>query len=163
MKILELSNSNKVALLDDEDYFEIVKLGLTWCESTGSVSAKKKIYVKGMFIKRVTVHLHRVILGLSANDKIEVDHIDMDWLNNRRSNLRLATHSQNGCNKNSNNKHGYKGIYYCPKVGAWYAKIKLNGEQISLGRHATKEAAALAYNEGARKFHGEFAKLNIVQ
>lgn len=163
MKILELSNSKKVTIVDDEDFNKLCKLNLTWCESTGSVSAKQKIYVNGRFIKRKTVHMHRLILGLDTNDNIEVDHIDGDWLNNQRSNLRLATHSQNNCNKKSTNKFGYKGIYYCPKVKRWYAKIKINKVQIGLGSYDTKELAALAYNEGARKYHGEFTKLNIVQ
>ncbi len=43
----------------------------------------------------VTLYLHREIAGLTPGDGLEVDHINNDRLDNRRSNLRVLTHAQN--------------------------------------------------------------------
>lgn len=161
MKELKLNNSNDVALLDDEDYNKIVALNLTWCKSSGSVSAKMW-HKAGSYLLRKTVHIHRIIMGLTFDDKRQVDHINLNFLDNQRSNLRICSKAQNCCNKPSKNKHGYKGIYFCPKVKVWYARVKINGEYISLGRYSTAKIAALAYNFGAYKYHGEFAHVNII-
>lgn len=117
-------------------------------------------------------YIHRVIM--KVNKGTQVDHVNGDKLDNRRSNLRIATQSQNNMNRSKvNNKHGYKGIYYYgdyyrkktnlkTEVNHWRARIKLDGKYIYLGSFDTKEEAALAYNEGARKYFGEYASLNQI-
>lgn len=103
-----------------------------------------------------------------------VDHIDGNGLNNLRSNLRFATMSQNIANSKvrKDNTTGYKGVSWF--VGSkhpngvwkskpsWTARIGINGKRITVGYFATKEEAARAYNKAAIKYHGEFAKLNII-
>lgn len=102
-------------------------------------------------------YLPRFLLNPPKN--MEVDHINGDILDNRRGNLRLATRQQNERNKKP--KLGrFKGI--SKRNDKWRALIKVDGKHVYLGTHATPDAAALAYNEGAMKYFGEFAGLNPI-
>ncbi len=94
-------------------------------------------------------------------DGVEVDHIDGNPLNNRRSNLRLATRTQNqrntGPRKDSSTKS--KGVFFTPRVKngkRWHAEIRVNRKAIHLGVYHTKEEADSAYEAKAKEIHGEF-------
>jgi AP2 domain len=107
------------------------------------------------------IYMHRQILGLEEGDLLEGDHVDsLTTLNNARTNLRFATRSQQLCNqrRRRDNTSGFKGVGFHPTSGLWYARIRINGVIHSLGYHHTPERAFAAYCEGARKYHGEFAR-----
>jgi hypothetical protein len=89
--------------------------------------------------------------------KDELDHIDGDVDNNKISNLREATRSQNIMNRNihSDNTSGYPGIRY--KNHKWRADIWFNGEYMHLGYFDTFEAALAARQAAEDKYWGEFA------
>lgn len=91
-----------------------------------------------------------------------VDHADGNGHNNAWSNLRLCNRAQNAANskKVSTNTSGFKGVTWNTKDEAWVAQIKVGNKHISLGYFKRKEDAANAYNAGARKFFGEFARVN---
>lgn len=113
--------------------------------------------------KQTVVRLHRVILARMLRRPLlrseDVDHEDRNPLNNRQNNLRLATRSQNGANKNvqSNSSSGLKGASWDKKARKWRAQLQFNGKGIHLGYFDTVEEAHTAYCEGAIKYHGEFA------
>lgn len=111
-------------------------------------------------------YLHRIIMGVTGI-KVIVDHINGNPLDNRRSNLRTATNSQNVCNKNKhkNNTSGYKGVWKRNdgRKKCWVAEIGYGDLNKKIGSFYTKEAAAEAYNEYALKLHKEFANLNIIK
>lgn len=90
------------------------------------------------------IFLHRLLL--SSPENREVDHIDSDGLNNRRSNLRLVTTAQQMQNKKS--YHGstsrYRGVHWSKQRGKWRAEIRLNGKNTFLGHFDDEETAALA-------------------
>lgn len=104
------------------------------------------------------IYLHRLLLGLSPGDRRIVDHRNMNGLDCRRSNLRLATNQQNLANRGhqKNNKLGVKGV--SPHGGFFMACIKVNRKTIYLGLYKTVEEAACAYNNAAAKHFGAFAK-----
>ncbi len=82
---------------------------------------------------------------LDAPAGMEVDHINGVRLDNRRSNLRIVTVSQNQLNRhrlNRNNTSGYHGV--CPAQGKWRAEIRLNRKKVYLGYFGTPEAAYAA-------------------
>jgi len=108
---------------------------------------------------RKTLRLHREILGVGPGQCI--DHVNGDGLDCRRSNLRLATQSQNQQNqgKNKRNKCGFKGVFQ--RKGTWYSHIRIDGRLVHLGCFRTPEDAARTYDEAARKHHGDFARLNF--
>lgn len=85
-----------------------------------------------------------------------------DTLDNRRCNLRIATHSQNNCNqRKTRGISQYKGVYFYKNYGNWRAQIQIDGKMKFIGYYSNEIEAARAYNEAAVKKHGEFAKLNV--
>lgn len=120
-------------------------------------------YTKGQQKKLV---LHRVIMeriiGRSLTKAEEVDHIDRNPLNNRRSNLRIATHAENLRNrgKNRNNTSGYKGVTWDKGEGKWSASITVNYKRVHLGRYSNPEDAYAAYCKAVKEYHGEFSCLD---
>ncbi|WP_181170990.1 HNH endonuclease [Mesorhizobium sp. B2-1-3] len=89
-----------------------------------------------------------------------VDHRDLDGMNNRWSNLRLASKAQNGANTRAkrNNATGYKGVSPSKNTGRFRATIQFNGEWRQIGIFDTAEAAHEAYQAEAKILHGEFAR-----
>jgi len=109
-----------------------------------------------------TVYLHRVIMN--APKGLLVDHRNNNGLDNRRENLRLATHSQNMINRpktKSKTTSRFVGVYFQKNRGKWAARINYQKNQIWLGRFDNEIDAAKAYDAAAKKYHGEFARLNF--
>ena len=116
--------------------------------------------------------LHRLLAEVFLNGgkplttKQEVDHIehaDGSHAQDRLSNLRIVSSSQNIMNQriNRNNTSGYKGVSWHKRNGKWKAEIMSQGRRKCLGYFTTPEAAALAYDKAAKELHGEFAQLNF--
>lgn len=114
------------------------------------------------------VKVHRIVLsrvlGRPLLTSERTDHIDLDTCNDRRDNLRLATAQQNGQNRGKTraNTSGYKGVIWNPRNNKWEAYIKANGKRKYLGLHKDVIDAAIAYNQAASFYHGEFARLNVI-
>lgn len=87
-----------------------------------------------------------------------LDHKDGDPSNNRISNLRECTQSENMKNRyiNKNNVSGFKGVCWVKRENKWLASAALNGKSYHIGYYMTPEEAASAYYEFAIKHHGEF-------
>ena len=116
--------------------------------------------------KGVKYYNHRVIYFLKTGHdpgNFTIDHINRDTTDNNITNIRLATKKQQLGNTkiNRKNKSGYKGVSLNAKSNKWYAFIRVNKKSIFLGSFICKEEAAIAYNEAAVKYFGEFAYLNI--
>lgn len=102
--------------------------------------------------------LHKVLTGFPL-----CDHKDGDPLNNRRSNLRSASYSQNCANAVKKSKNRYKGVEFCNGCSLNPYRYRVMKDGVFYGGHASTEAeAAVRYNELALKIHGEFANLNEV-
>lgn len=107
--------------------------------------------------------MHRLIIN--APEDMYVDHINGNGLDNRRSNLRLCTHTQNCMNslRRKNKTSKYKGVSWSKEKEKWAVYISYYKKHSFVGRYDTEIEAALAYNEAALKYHGEFAKLNEIE
>jgi hypothetical protein len=94
----------------------------------------------------------------------ELDHINCVRSDNRFSNLRLATRTQNQQNipTQANNSSGYKGISFDKKCGKWRAQIRCNGKNKHLGYFSTREAGAAAYATAALEAHGAFIHSSVI-
>lgn len=114
-------------------------------------------------VKGGQVYLHREILKAPQN--LYVDHINGNPLDNRRSNLRLATRCQNAANRvktKSKTSSAHKGVCFNKKLKKWTASISANKTTTHLNCFNCETAAAVAYNKKAKELHGEFAKLNFM-
>ena len=111
--------------------------------------------------KTSTVYMHREIMNPPPG--LVVDHKNCDGLDNRRSNLRFATHAQNTRNrrKKKNGSSQFLGVYFNKEKSTWDSQLMHNGKKIWVGRFQTQIDAAKAYDAAAKKYHGEFARLNF--
>jgi hypothetical protein len=119
--------------------------------------------------KKTSVMLHSEVMGVPPGQL--VDHRNGDGLDNRRSNLRLATHRDNSVNvtRSANQKRGgHKGVSWNPRAKKWQASIgagpvKPCGRRarIYLGVFVDPADAARAYDAAALEHYGEFASLNF--
>lgn len=152
-KITNINASPNFSFLVDIDDLSIVK-NVHWYRT-----GRGHEYVEGGFPAQ---RLHRLIMG--APDNMVVDHINGITTDNRKSNLRICTISENVKNQcmGKRNKSGYKGVYFHSGRNKWHTQIRANGKRIHIGYFDNKEEAAKAYNEAAIKYHGEFAKLNNI-
>lgn len=146
----------KVAIVDDDDYLQISLL--KWHLSANKYAAHS-VRVNG---QNKQIYLHRFITN--AQSGVQVDHIDGDSLNNTKRNLRLCTNIENSRNQKKR-IHGttsrFKGVAWHKKANKWCAQIMSHGKYIHLGLFLHEIEAARAYDEAAKKLHGQFAKLNF--
>ncbi|MHA1712598.1 MAG: AP2 domain-containing protein [Candidatus Ranarchaeia archaeon] len=163
MKKIPLRNG-KFALVDNEDYPRLSKY--KWYLSDGY--AIRTIRINGLYgdngkVKQIFIKMSRSILGLINEDPRDVDHRDRIRLNNQKYNLRACTRAENMRNKglNKRNTSGYKGVSRHKATNKWLASIKAGRKQIYLGLFSCRIDAAKAYDEAAKKYHGEFASLNF--
>jgi hypothetical protein len=150
--------SGMFAKCDWEDWPRV--MGYWWRLSTERGSTRyAQAHDSHDTLKRKRVAMHRLIL--SARDGDVVDHINGDGLDNRRSNLRIATIQQNAFNqKHHGGSSRHKGVSYRADSGTWRAYITKDGKRRYLGTFASEDDAARAYNNEAERLFGEHAKLN---
>lgn len=102
-------------------------------------------------------YLHRLIMN--APKHLQVDHINGDRLDNRKSNLRLCKNGSNSRNQGQRSgKH--KGVHFNKQIKRWIAQITKNYKCHHIGCFLTEKEAALAYNIKAKQLHGKYAYLN---
>ena len=106
------------------------------------------------------MYLHRRVMNAPAG--MLVDHINGNGLDNRRGNLRLATPSQNVCNRVTTSASGYRGVEAIPdRSKPWRACLYKGKKRTEVGTFDTAEEAARAYDAAAAARYGAFAKLNF--
>lgn len=151
----------KFAIVNAEDAPALLAYSWQASKSDRTMTSYQTYYARraerGSDGKPHYVHMHRQIMD--APEGVEVDHRDGDGLNNRRYNLRVCTHAQNGANQRipKNNTSGFKGVYRNKDCLGWIAKI----QKTYLGLYDSVEEAARAYDTAAVRTFGEFASLNF--
>lgn len=107
------------------------------------------------------VQMHRLIMDAPVGT--DVDHINGDGLDNRRENLRFCNDSLNAANRaiRPGGSSRYRGVAWHARCGKWQASIKVHDKNHYLGVFQSEEAAAYAYDNAAREYFGEFARLNF--
>lgn len=104
------------------------------------------------------IRLHRFLINAPA--ALQVDHIIK--VDNRKSNLRLATNKENRRNEGlrKSNSTGAKGVNFDKRRKRYRAHITVDGRYIHLGYYSTIEEASIAYDRSAEQYFGKFARLN---
>lgn len=146
-----------VAIVDDADFERLSQFNW-YCNAYG-------------YAVRTTndkTPMHRFLMGVSRTERgsqrIEIDHINTNKLDNRRSNLRIVSSSQNKMNSNirKDNTSGYKGVCLDKAGRGFETYIWAEKRKKHLGYFDTAVKAAKAYNEAAKEYFGEFARLNKI-
>ncbi len=147
MKSIKLTQ-NKVALIDDEDFERVNKY--KWYFKNPGYACNESVGL-----------LHRFIMSTPKN--MEVDHINHNKLDNTKQNLRNCSVQENHYNTtiHKTNKTGFKGVSYHKRTRKFESRIRVNKIKIHLGLFKDKILAAIAYNNAAIKYHGQYAKLNL--
>lgn len=152
-----LLNTGKLCLVDEEDLLSVGEF--SWWELRGPCTS----YVVRSLSDNTKLYLHREITNC-PKDRY-VDHINGNGLDNRRSNLRIVTSSENNFNtsKRKNTTSKYLGVHFRKHTNKWCAKGKSKlGVQYHLGDFTTEIEAALAYNNFILKYN-PFCKLNTIE
>lgn len=145
-----------IALIDEED-FERVSQHKWYADF---VKSDEKFRARSRLSGTVksAVLMHRFILNAKRGEL--VDHINMNPLDNRKSNLRKTSKARNMQNRNKqrNNSSGHKGVSWSKSDKRWRATIQSEGRWKFLGNFSSKEKAYKAYKKASKEMHGEFAR-----
>lgn len=125
-----------------------------------SVAGYRRIFLRG---RRYMASRLAWLLSYGCWPDEQVDHINGDRADDRLSNLRECTQSQNmaNCRRAKNNTTGFKGVsYVASQTGSnkYKATIKVDNESIFLGWYPDAKSAAAARNGAAALLHGRFAR-----
>ena len=141
----------RFALVDDADYEWLSRFG--WYFDRYARRSTRQGEFRG------GIRMHREILNAPAH--MQVDHRNGNRLDNQRSNLRLATATENARNKKvrSGGSSRYKGVHVYRD--GWRAAATIGNTNIYLGYFTDEAEAARAYDNAAREYFGDFARLNF--
>ena len=151
-----------VAIVSPEDYDRLSAYSWYASRCRHTFYAQRSERSKFGFKKQYHLSMHREVLGV-FDDKL-VDHQNHNGLDNRRSNLRIATPKENGWNRRKTTAFStsrYKGVCWSKKEHKWHAQIKENGRQTTIGYFDDETEAARAYDTKAKELYGQFAALNF--
>lgn len=144
-----------VSLIDDADYALVSQY--RWANRGSPAPYARCDLWKNN--ERQQIWMHRLVMNPPAD--LEVDHKNMDGLDNRRANLRIATSSLNCANRSNNRKGGYRGVYSTEREGVFQVRLTVRPKCHYLGRFECEIEAARAYDRAALAAFGEFARLNF--
>lgn len=90
----------------------------------------------------------------------QIDHVNGVRDDNRFSNLRQSTHTENARNHGSGkrNKSGCVGVFWLDKPGKWWAYIHYNRKNVNLGKFDTYDEAVAARKHAESELYKEFAR-----
>lgn len=146
----------KVTLIDAADFEKVGRF--KWTFATAGYACRS---IRRSDNSKQMVLLHRVLMD--AKPEQDIDHINHDGLDNRRSNLRLCSTSENLRNARAkrNGVSKYKGVCWDKSRSCWKSEIRITHKRKYIGRFCSEEEAAKAYDKAARFYFGEFAYLNF--
>jgi hypothetical protein len=148
------------AMVDAADLTSIVDGGRRWYAY--KLPQDHTLYAKrGIEGSENKEFMHR--LATPALGELNPDHINRDGLDNRKLNLRAASHSQNALNKKMSSPRGsssFKGVWRCGSK--WRAVATVYGKTKRLGLFANENEAAIAYNEYVKSHGDGYARLNVL-
>ncbi|MGD0596173.1 MAG: AP2 domain-containing protein [Sedimentisphaerales bacterium] len=161
----QAKSGGKFTIVDPADFYRLNSFYWLACGKNANLYAARLIRTPTGRLNTILMH-RQIFFTLSKRSASNglVDHRNTDSLDNRKANLRLATHSQNSCNSRrdkSNTYSRYRGVSFSKRKQKWFAAIRANGRKLWLGYFDSELAAARAYDEAAKKYHGEYATLNF--
>jgi AP2 domain len=149
---------NHAVLIDDAS--QLMVAGFAW----RVLRSNSDLLYAHAWHGKLHLYMHRLIAGAGPNE--EVDHWNGNGLDNQGHNLRIASRGQQQANRGrqrNNRSSQYKGVTrdQSRKGTPWMAFITENRKSKYLGRFASEEDAARAYDQAAAETWGQFARLNF--
>lgn len=144
-----LNNNNKF-YIDLDDYEKVSKF--YWRETENGYAYTK--------VNKQMFFMHRYILEdelKNYNDKMDVDHINHNKLDNRKHNLRIVNRTQNNMNRKATNPYNTNGIYFSNTFNKYVARITIYNKVIPLGCYEKLEDAIKARKEAEKIYYGDFS------
>lgn len=152
---------NKYAIVDMDDYEWLAKWRWYADRSGSGLRASRNRPIRDG--SRALVLMHREIMGLKPGDKLQVDHVHHNTLDNRKSGLRVCSAQENQMNQLAGGGTSrYKGVSFHEKTNKWRSRIFMNRKEEHIGMFASESDAAKAYNKKAKELFGDFACLNKI-
>jgi hypothetical protein len=139
-----------------EFYFDLIDYDLIkdyhWIEIQKQNSTYKYLLAYNPKTQR-SIRMHQLLAGYN------IDHIDRNPFNNRRSNFRKASIAENNRNKNrqTNNSSGIIGVAWHKSKNKWHARIGINKKLKHIGYFENKKDAIKARLQAEKECFGEFA------
>ena len=163
---LKLSNTTQVCLIDEEDLNLVLSHNTKWHLADSGVYCRSALILDGRG-RRIKIAMHRLLTNMLAiNDLRDVDHINGNRLDNRRSNLRVCPHQLNLHNTGKRTDKiftsNYKGVSWHRKAGKWQVGLCVRGRRINGGLFTEEVSAAKMSNKLMLEHLGEYARLNEV-
>jgi len=149
---MEILVKGLLFIVDTEDYENLFK-DKWYVKKSGN-----NYYLFRTYNKK-TIYLHREII--KAKEGEVVDHANGNSQDNRKSNLRICTMSQNIANSRlrKGNTSGFKGVGFDRSRGKWRAQIMVNYKNHFLGRYNDIEEAKCVYKKAANHYFGEYTNV----
>ena len=146
------------AICDDWRYAELMQWKWRhWRNHRCEYAVRVEYYLVDGRRKANLILMHVVVCGYSRPD-----HVNGNGLDNRESNLRPATRSQNAMNQPKRlGTSRFKGVSWHRKSGKWLCQIVKDRKIYVLGYFTDEIEAACAYDRKAVELFGEFARLNF--
>jgi len=136
-----------------------LRWNVTYDKCTNEYYVKTIKYLKGGGKEHIV--LHRFITN--APQGMVVDHHNHNRLDNREENLFVTEYKNNSTNRkgsNSNNKSGYRNVFWNSSIDKWSVRLSKNYKQINLGDYDDVHEAGRVAEEGRKKYYGEYAGKN---
>lgn len=166
-KISIINQPNMFILVDDEDYDRLNSHRWRLNKRKHTTYAMRIVpKSEQRSLNHPTgIYCHRETMGVIMDKSVLVDHKDGDGLNNQKSNLRICSGHENQGNRKKvaifSSK--YKGVFWNKRKLMWHSVIKIGKNKKQLGYYINEDEAAFAYNNEAKVYFGEFARLNEIQ
>jgi hypothetical protein len=158
---LHLSNGLFVWVdVGDFNWLSNYKWGYNWFENNNGYARR---WGMDAFGRITNILMHREIISCPLG--LQVDHINHNTLDNRRSNLRIVVKHQNMANARKTlhpRSSKYKGVTWYKAYGKWTSNIMRNGVRYHLGYFNSEDEAAMAYNQKAIEVSAEYSELNTI-
>lgn len=146
-----LTTKGEEFYFDLEDYEKIKNF--TWC-----INTQGYVITWDSRIQKFA-YMHRVVTGLSRNNKYVVDHINHINHDNRKEELRICTHAENSrnCKLSKNNTSGVTGVIWNSVICKWVAQIMVDYKYTSLDYFENFDDAVKCRKNAEKEFFGEYA------
>ena len=156
MMIIPLIDGKRHVKVDDIWYPVLAQW--RWWNSNGYAASSLGLQMADRGYRVVLMHRYIMAPGKTY----VVDHINRNRLDNRTSNLRIATAAENNLNSGPRGGKRYKGVQYDKKRHLYIASVVMKGKKIIVGEYEKEIEAAIAYNIAAQHYIGAFAYQNPI-